>query len=96
MAIGPRYDAGTFKSFDVWKRLGKQRAVRYRCFEILPGHKYCVQSADFYDLPLDENKVRNLEKQFIELFMEELPSRRSRFFDSVEEAILSHKREFMA
>jgi hypothetical protein len=53
------------KAIDIWKRINEDQVVRYRCFQRLKDGFYCVQSADFYSLPLDEVKVRYLENQFL-------------------------------
>ena len=82
-----------YRSIDVWKRYAGH-AVRYRCFEILPIKKYCVQSADFYRLN-DAGRNDNLDRQFIELFLGQAPEERSDVFDSLEEAIEWHDREFV-
>jgi hypothetical protein len=84
-----------FKSFDVWKELAPERIVRYRCFEDSSTGKFCVQSADFYNLPFQTERLIQLEKQFLELVIEESPFTRSGAFDTVEEAIASHNSEFL-
>ena len=81
-----------FKSFDVWKKTSTERLVRYRCFEDTDTGKFCVQSADFYSLPIRTEQLLQLEKQFLELMMEESPVERS---GSVEEAIARHDSEFL-
>jgi hypothetical protein len=79
-----------YKSIDVWKRLGESRVVRYRCFEVLPNCGYCVQSADFYEIPIDTKQCSDHDKQFLELLTEEAPEVRSGLFASLEEAIRHH------
>lgn len=83
------------KSFDVWRKTGTHRLVRYRCFEDTEARKFCVQSADFYNLPLETEQLIALEKQFLELMIEESPFERSASFDSVEEAIGRHDLDFL-
>lgn len=83
-----------FKAFDVWKHIENGKILRYRCFEVLPQKKFCVQSVDFYYLPIDEKQVKNLEKQFLELLLESSPNDRSKLYDSVEEAIQAHDQMF--
>ncbi len=83
-----------FRSFDVWKKTSTARLVRYRCFEDTDTGKFCVQSADFYNLPIQTERLVNSEKQFVELLIEESPFVRSGAFDSVEEAISRHDSEF--
>jgi hypothetical protein len=84
-----------FKSFDVWKKTSTAQLVRYRCFEDTDTRKFCVQSADFYNLPIQTERLVQLEKQFIELMIEQSPFERSGSFDSVEEAIAHHDSEFV-
>ena len=80
---------------NVWKRIDEDILLQYRCFHILPDNKYCVQSADFYSLPLNEKQIRNLFEQFIQLLREEDPKVRADLFDSLEEAIAAHDRDFL-
>jgi hypothetical protein len=84
-----------FKSFDVWKRIEPARLVRYRCFEDTNNGKFCVQSADFYNLPIQAERLIQLQRQFLELMIEESPFSRSGAFDTVEEAIARHDSEFL-
>jgi hypothetical protein len=85
-----------FKSFDVWKKISTARLVRYRCFEDADTGKFCVQSADFYNLPIKEEQFVQSEKQFLELMIEESPFVRSGAFDSLAEAIAHHDSEFLS
>lgn len=84
-----------YKAIDVWKRLDDSTAVRFRCFESLRSGRFCVQSADFYRLPLHAAHVANLDRQFVELFVEQEPSNRNAEFTTLEEAILMHDKEFL-
>lgn len=84
-----------FKSFDVWKKVSTARLIRYGCFEDTDTGKFCVQSADFYNLPIQTEQLVQMEKQFLELMIEESPFVRSGSFDSVEEAIASHDSQFL-
>jgi hypothetical protein len=83
-----------YKTIDIWKRINEGQAVRYRCFQRLKDGFYCVQSADFYSLPLDEVQVRYLEKQFLEFLIEEEPDQRAEMYKTLEEAILMHEKDF--
>jgi hypothetical protein len=83
-----------YREISVWKRIGDKRAVRFRCFEELQSHLFCVQSADFYSLPLNADVAAHSDRQFLELFMEEEPAARSGGFATVEEAIAAHEKEF--
>jgi hypothetical protein len=85
----------TYRSFDVWRRRGTHTLARYRCFEDCSTGRFCVQSADFYRLPVTNEQVQSLEKQFIELLMDQSPFERSESFASIEEAIRNHD-EFFA
>ncbi len=68
--------------------------VRYRCFKILTPERYCVQSADFYRLPIRPEQVANLDKQFLELVVEQAPNVRTQTYPSLEQAIAAHDEEF--
>jgi hypothetical protein len=82
------------KAIDVWKRLPNDRVVRYRCFEVLSGGGYCVQSADFFALPIDDAQLRFSDKQFLELLIEEAPMERSAVYPTLQQAIAAHERDF--
>jgi hypothetical protein len=53
-----------------------------------------VQSADYYHLPLNEKQVETLDKQFLELFIEESPDRRSSLYPNLEEAVAKYELDF--
>lgn len=91
---GPVAKMNLYEAIDIWKRVSASDLVRYRCFRNLVTKRYSVQSADFYRLPLDSTQTVNLEKQFYELFAEQAPDERAESFESVEEAIAAHEREF--
>jgi hypothetical protein len=82
------------KSIDIWKKLPGDRLVRYRCFEFLGEGGYCVQSADFFTLPVDDAQLRFSEKQFLELLIEEDPRTRCAIYPTLEQAIQAHERDF--
>jgi hypothetical protein len=82
-----------FRVVDVWRRLDG-RAVRYRCFHVIPSDQFCVQSADFYSSPADLKQSEHLDRQFVELFLTQAPDERSKTFPSLEEAIAHHDLEF--
>lgn len=65
-----------------------------RCFQRLNDGQFCVQSADYYHLPLNENQIEALDKQFLELFIEESPDQRSSLYSTLEEAIANYDLEF--
>jgi hypothetical protein len=83
-----------YRSIDIWARREDGTVVRYRCFELLPDRTYCVQSADFFRLPLDDNQVRQLDRQFMELLLEEPPEIRAGAYSTIAEAIAAHDRDF--
>src|SRR5947209_19847065 len=84
-----------YQSFDIWKRISKTRAVRYRCFRELSSGRFSVQIADFYGVPLDPKQAADLEKQYVELFAEQDPEERAGSFDSFEAAIETHNKDLI-
>jgi len=85
---------GFYRAFDVWRKLDGRCLVRYRCFEFLASGKYSVQSADFYRFPLEPDQCAFLDKQFLELFVEQSPLDRGGGYDTIEEAIRAHDKDF--
>ncbi len=83
-----------YRAIDVWKRLHDGRLLRYRCFQAVSTGRYCVQSADYYNLPLSVEEDRKFERQFKELLIEQAPDYRSETCVTLEEAISTHDREF--
>lgn len=83
-----------FVAINVWRRLDDGRLVHYRCFQLVPRGGYCVQSADFYSLPIDQDRRKDLENQFLELLVEQPPNLRSGVFPTLEEAIARHDADF--
>ncbi len=83
-----------FKAIDIWKQLDLSTAIRYRCFERLSDGRFCVQSADYYTLPLREVQVKMLDQQFLELFLEVSPDQRSPLCTTLTEAIAMFDRDF--
>jgi len=83
-----------FRAFDVWKREGTKTLVRYHCFENLGTGKFCVQSADFYKTPVTEERLTELQEQYLELLLKESPFKRAGSFDTVQEAIRDHIETF--
>jgi hypothetical protein len=78
----------------VWKRVSDSSAIRYACFHDVTSHRYVVQSADFFRLPLQKQQVEDFDKQFAELFIGNPLTERSDWFDSLEAAIAAHDRDF--
>ena len=103
MACDPRVASleeamGTLNSYiplDVWQYHGDKLLVCFRCFKVIPGDRFCVQSADLFHLPISEEALENSRQQFFELLGEERPNLRSPSFDSIEEAIEHHLAEFV-
>jgi hypothetical protein len=85
-----------YREQSIWKRIDAQRAVNFRCFEDLVSHLFCVQSADFYSLPIALNARSNFDRQFVELFIEVERVERSEWFGTVEEAIAAHEKTFFS
>jgi hypothetical protein len=83
-----------YRELSVWKRIDDKRAVRFRCFEEIGSHVFCIQSADFYSTPLKSDVVDNFDRQLVELLLEIEPAERSNWFASIEEAIVAHEDEF--
>ncbi|MCA1364993.1 hypothetical protein I6F14_32480 [Bradyrhizobium sp. IC3069] len=83
-----------YRELSIWKRIDGERAAHFRCFEDLASHLFCVQSADYYALPVTVTARREFDRQFVELFIEVEPKKRSRWFATIEEAIAAHEEEF--
>lgn len=83
-----------YKAVDVWARIEPGRVARYRCFEILPLGRYCVQSKDFYSIPLEPDLIRQLDAQFLQLLSEIPPLERDLTYQTLEEAIRAHDEDF--
>jgi hypothetical protein len=82
------------RAIDVWRRLDDQTAVCYRCFEVLNGSGFCVQSKDYYHLPANAKQKQYFQSQFLELLCEEPPESRSGVFPSLQEAIRAFDEDF--
>jgi len=83
-----------FRAIDIWRRVNDSEVVRYRCFQSLRTGRYCVQSADSYRLPDNLNQERYLERQYIQLLIEQAPDERGGAYDTLEAAIEAHDAEF--
>lgn len=92
--MGSDVSCDLYRKVEIWKRGSSNEMVRFTCFERLADGKYCVQSADYFYLPVDNEQITNLNKQQIELFIEVEPSERSKFFKTVSEAVAAHELEF--
>ena len=85
-----------YRTIDVWKE-GRPNDCPslYRLLSRLQSKKYCVQSADFFRLPLDAKQVSSLDSQFVQLFIEQEPSDRTAEFAKLEDAIAAHDKDFL-
>jgi hypothetical protein len=84
-----------FKEITVWKEVDDETLVRYRCLMVLPDHRYCVKSADFYRQPLDEEERKQQEGYYLEsLFDGGLDFAAQETYETLEEAIAKHDEEF--
>jgi hypothetical protein len=83
-----------YKLINVFRRISDEKAVVYRCFELIPEGGFVVQSADWLNLPVNPETMKHHERQLWELFCEVAPEERSRPFASIEEAIAAFDAEF--
>jgi hypothetical protein len=74
--------------------LDQSTAVCYRCFEVLNGGGFCVQSKDFYRLPRDARQEQDFQRQYVELLCEESPESRTGAYPSLVEAIRAFDEDF--
>lgn len=81
-----------FEQINVWHRVDDSESVCYRCYRLLPDGGYCVQSADFFRL--NQVDKQDLNRQQIELFLEQSPDERSELWPTLEEAIRNFQKEF--
>ena len=82
-----------YKEINVWEKLQNGRLICYRCFEIIPSGKFFVQSGDY----MNEANKAFLDEQYLELlsYQDEPDSAANTdSFDTLEEAILNHKKDF--
>jgi hypothetical protein len=83
-----------YRQIDVWAQVDAESVVCYRCFEVLPLGKFCVQSKDYFYIPLTEKQLLHSAKQFAELFAEIRPDKRSKLYATIEEAVAAHNKIF--
>lgn len=83
-----------YRQINVWRRIDPGTAACYRCFESILDGSYCVQSVDYFRLPLDDAQQKHLRAQLVELFVEQDPLERSGGFPTLAEAIAAHDRDF--
>jgi hypothetical protein len=82
-----------YRAIDVWRRR-PNGVIRYRCFEVLASGRFCVQSADFFSLPVDKQRGDFSDRLFQELLIEQARDERTATFSTLEEAIAGHDRDF--
>ncbi|MBM7117781.1 hypothetical protein [Archangium primigenium] len=87
-------DSRLYKLINVFRRISAEKAIVYRCFELIPEGGFVVQSADWIRLPVDSDAMRQHERQLWEFFCEEAPEQRSGPSASIEEAIAAFDAEF--
>jgi len=83
-----------YRLINVFRRISSEKAIIYRCFELIPGRGFVVQSADWINLPVRPEAMSHHERQLWELFCEEAPDQRSVPYPSIEEAIAAFDAEF--
>ncbi len=92
--MGSEVDPVLYRKIEVWRHENDDCLVRYTCFEILNQGKFCVQSADYFRLPIDKQEVARMACQQIELFIEVAPEERAIPYSSLDQAIKAHEIEF--
>ncbi len=83
-----------YKKLDIWKRIDAGTVVRFQCLERTKDGVFAVQNADFFRDPLTVSEMQRSDRQFLELFFEEEPTDRCKWYRSVDEAIAAHERDF--
>jgi hypothetical protein len=86
--------SGLYKELKVWRRVDSRAAIIFSCLLDLARGVFAVQSADFFRLPITKEQLESFDKQYLELFIEISPIERCEWFDSLEEAIAAHDRDF--
>ena len=83
-----------YRRHTIWRRTATDEAVRYVCFEALHESAFCVQSQDFYRLPVNRESHLQHADRAVELFIETDPFERSKSFPSLVEAIEESDADF--
>jgi hypothetical protein len=87
-----------YKAIDVWKRASGEVLVCYRCFELILASedepRFCVQNADHYYSSDAGKNYEFFQRNFLELLFEQAPSKRSRVFKTIDEAIRDFEHDF--
>ncbi|MBM7130649.1 hypothetical protein [Dyella mobilis] len=83
-----------YQELKIWRDVSDSTAIRYSCFIDLATGKFAVQNADFFHLPITLDQIKFLDAQFVELFIETSPKDRCEWFETLEQAIDAHDRDF--
>jgi hypothetical protein len=75
-----------YRYIPVWRR-EPRTAKLYRCFEILGDGGYVVQNADSFTPETYRERDAQMDRQFVELLLEQCPEKRITPRPSIEEAI---------
>jgi hypothetical protein len=84
-----------YKDIKIWKHVDAKTAVRYNCLADLTIGRFAVQSADFFQRPVSREQLQVFDRQYLELFIEISPHERCEWFESLEDAIAAHDRDFL-
>ncbi len=76
-----------YKLTYVFDRIDSTEVKRYVCLENLDTKKFCVQSCDYIQIPLDTKKMYDLDYIFFDLFADRVIEENNNFFDSLKEVI---------
>ena len=93
----PKEKAQLFREISVWRRIDDDTLLRYRCLLVLPDGGYCVKSSHFYRYPLslDDGQIMQAEFYFLDsLFQDGLSEAAQETYDTLEEAIAKHDKDF--
>ena len=83
-----------YEKLEIFKRVSDVEIIRYFCLRNIVNDTYGVQSVDHLNTPIDEISVGQLDSQFFELLLEELPEQRTEFFSTLKEAISNFEVDF--
>lgn len=98
-AASPRWETGApalilYRQVPVWGRISARKAVIYICFENLSTGLFCVQSADFFDAPMDPGQFDQHVRWMMDLFTDVDPHDRCGWFADLADAIAAHDDAF--
>lgn len=84
-----------FVEINVWRAIGDEEVIVYRCLHILPDDKYVVIAVDHYHYPLTQEQVRERDFYFIDsMFQDGLESAGRKACPTIEAAIAQFNAEF--